>query len=224
MTFWKSVTDYRNPKSIASRIRKRRAFHIEKIVRSIFERRGRCRILDVGGSEEYWSIFDEEFFESYNISVTLLNLEELPVRSQIFTSVRGDGCALSDMGPDSFDLVHSNSVIEHVGDWDRMLSFAAEVKRVGGTYYVQTPNYWFPIEPHFGLPFFHWLPEPLRVSLQLRFDLGHMPQCDSLDTAVRSVQSIRLLDERMLRYLFPDSQIKKERIGFFVKSLIAIKQ
>jgi len=55
-----------------------------------------------------------------------------------------------------FDLVFSNSVIEHVGDFERMRQFVHEARRVAKSYWIQTPSKWFPIEPHCGMPFW-WL-------------------------------------------------------------------
>ena len=56
-----------------------------------------------------------------------------------------------------FDLVYCNSVIEHVPP-ERREAFAAELRRVGRGWYVQTPAWSFPLEPHALLPFAHWLP------------------------------------------------------------------
>src|SRR3546814_10323990 len=67
----------------------------------------------------------------------------------------------------SFDIAHSNSVIEHVITWDNMKNFARETRRVAAWHYVQTPYFWFPVDPHFyKLPFYHWLPRPLRAKLR----------------------------------------------------------
>ena len=41
---------------------------------------------------------------------------------------------------------------------ERQRAFAAEIKRVGTQYFVQTPNRWFPVESHTWLPFLGWLP------------------------------------------------------------------
>lgn len=72
--------------------------------------------------------------------------------------LQGDACALP--FPDAaFDIVHSNAVIEHVGDIARQRQFVAEALRVGRRVFVTTPNRWFPIEVHTRLPFVHWLPE-----------------------------------------------------------------
>jgi SAM-dependent methyltransferase len=72
--------------------------------------------------------------------------------------VQGNACALP--FPDqSFDVVFSNAVIEHVGDIERQRLFVAETLRVGRRVFLTTPNRWFPIEVHTRLPFVHWLPK-----------------------------------------------------------------
>lgn len=72
--------------------------------------------------------------------------------------VQGDACALP--FPDgSFDVVHSNAVIEHVGDRARQEAFVHEALRVGRRVFLTTPNRWFPIEVHTLLPLVHWLPD-----------------------------------------------------------------
>jgi hypothetical protein len=62
----------------------------------------------------------------------------------------------------SFDIVFSNSLIEHLPR-ELQQAFAAECQRVGRHFYIQTPNKWFPVELHILLPIIHWL--PLRTTL-----------------------------------------------------------
>lgn len=69
-----------------------------------------------------------------------------------------DGLPFAD---DEFDLAYCSSVIEHIAPQDRA-AFAAELRRVARGWYVQTPAFSFPVEPHALLPFAHWLPVRLR--------------------------------------------------------------
>jgi hypothetical protein len=100
---------------------------------------------------------------------------------------------------------------------------AREVRRLAPRYFVQTPNFWFPIEPHFRAPFIHWLPEPWRVSIIMRFACGFFPRARSCDEARRILDELRLLDAQAMAELFPDAMIERERFAGFTKSLIAVR-
>jgi SAM-dependent methyltransferase len=75
--------------------------------------------------------------------------------------VRADASTGLPFATGSFDLSYCSSVIEHVPP-PRRAAFAAEIRRVGRGWFVQTPAYSFPLEPHSLLPFAHWLPVTLR--------------------------------------------------------------
>lgn len=127
--------------------------------------------------------------------------------------VQGDGCDLP-FDDGSFDVAFSNSVIEHVpaGEQQR---FAAEVRRVAPRYFVQTPNKWFPIEPHYQLPLFQFLPVRARRFLTDHLQLGWQ--------AKGSAEKITLLSARDMRRLFPDAEIRRERLLGLTKSLMAVR-
>jgi hypothetical protein len=221
----KSVSDYHNPNSIGARLRAKRIEPLLKMIKNNYEVYGNVDIIDIGGTKTYWRILPQEMLQSMNVKITLVNLpgNKVPEENRIFTFMEGNGCDLHEINDGAFHIAHSNSVIEHVGDWDKMVRFAHEISRVSNSYFVQTPNYWFPIEPHFMAPFFHWLPRPMRVLLIMRFDLGHRIKQDSIDGAIRSIESVRLLDRKMFAELFPDAMIFTEKVLFLPKSMIAIK-
>jgi len=110
-----------------------------------------------------------------------------------------------------FDVVYSNSLLEHVPPSDRQ-RVAAEISRVGRRLFVQTPNRRFPVEPHALLPLVHWLPRRLGRRLW------------SLGVTGEPFEDIQLLDARELRRLFPDAEIVRERAGPLTKSLIAVRR
>lgn len=224
-TFMKMIFDYNNRNSLGNRFRQRRAVQIRELITRLNESKGSVRILDIGGTLSYWSIFDRSFLQAMNVSITLLNLEgqDRIIDDQIFKSHTGNGCHMPEFPDRSFDLVHSNSVIEHVGTWSNMVQFAQEVKRVGQSYYIQTPNYWFPYEPHFHFPFFQWLPLPIKLRLILRFELGFMPRAKNLDEAMRICESTNLLNKSMLACLFPNATILREKLLFLTKSFMAVR-
>jgi SAM-dependent methyltransferase len=110
---------------------------------------------------------------------------------------------------DEFDVVWCNSLIEHVDPADRA-GVAAEIRRVASRWWVQTPNRWFPVEPHVLLPLFQFLPRAIRKRLW-RFGASG-----------EQFHDIPLLTEKELKNLFPESEIVRERIGPLTKSLVAV--
>lgn len=224
--FSQYLTNYESGTSLGSLFRRRRARLITDLIESCFQKAQRVRILDIGGRESYWNIFSDEFLDSHRVHVTLINeegeLSDLHQRNR-FRQVCADGCRLHQYQPGDFEFVHSNSVIEHVGSWDNMCLLAQEVQRLGSSFYVQTPNFWFPMEPHFMSPVFHWLPRVVRIALIRRLSLGHMRRQEHLIDAIKVIDSVELLDNEMFKTLFPNALLKKERFLGLPKSLIAYK-
>lgn len=213
---------YLNQNSLAFKARQRRFRFVRQMIEDVIAEKGSCRIADIGGTEYYWQISDG-FLDQSPVEITLINLEAPPTKGDRFQSIAGDATDLSDIDDNAFDLVHSNSVIEHVGNWDQMSKMAANVRRLAPSYYVQTPNFWFPYEPHFRCPFFQYLPEQVRAKLLMTFNLGFGGRRETLDAAMRAVQSAVLLDGKQMQVLFPDAEMKRERIAFFTKSLMMMK-
>src|SRR5229473_8151926 len=118
-------------------------------------------ILDVGGEHPTWLLIGRRH------GITLLNLSA-PENCNGFAYVLASGCELP--FPDkSFDLAFSNSVIEHVGTEENQFRFAREMMRVGKQIYCQTPSRLFPIDPHLGAFFLHWLPASWLKPWFLRY-------------------------------------------------------
>jgi len=216
------VFDYDSPTSFVSHLRRNRARRIVRLIDEITARRGECRILDLGGTAEYWRVLDRGYLAARKAKITLLNLKAAPVTDPIFISEVGDACCV-EREDNSFDLVHSNSVIEHVGNWRAMERFAHEVRRLAPAYFVQTPNFWFPLEPHCKTPFFQFLPESVRAWMITRWQLGDFDKCDNIGIAMLYVQSANLLTRRQMRHLFPDAEHISERLLGLPKSLMAVR-
>ncbi len=177
------------------------------------------RILDVGGSPETWQ------YLPFTPQVTLVNIPmSISEGAPGFPWVAGDGCALP-FRDQSFDLVFSNSVIEHVGDASRQVAFARETMRVGTSYYVQTPNRGFPVEQHLFLPLVHWLPSRWQRRIVNRFTVWEWivrPRPDQREFYLRHyLQDVRLLRAVQLQELFPGAHVHRERVLGMAKSLIA---
>jgi len=181
-----------------------------------------CRIVDVGGTVDYWEVFGSELPWD-RLSVTVTNRVAIASSSERINTQVVDARDMSEFEDNSFDIVHSNSVIEHVGGWREMMAMAAEVGRLAPAYFVQTPYVWFPIEPHARTPFLQFLPEPLRYRLFLMRRNGYYPKARDVSHAMLLMQDARLLDRTQMRALFPDAALRVERAFGLIKSLIAIR-
>ena len=221
--FAKKLVTSDSPKSFAFKFRKQRAEKIIALINGCYEEHGEVKIIDIGGTKAYWSIIPMDFLKERKVHIHLVNLPgSLPLQenTEVFTFQHGNGCNLSNIEDKSFHLAHSNSVIEHVGSWENKVRFSLEIQRIAEKYYLQTPNYWFPFEPHFVTPFFHWLPESVRIKLVQHFNLGWFSKTKDYDAAKAIVESCSLLSVKELRRLFPNATLCREKLLFFTKSLI----
>lgn len=174
------------------------------------------RILDVGGNQFNWMLLKER------PRLTIVNLDLNYESQPEFTLVAGDGRRLPFKNC-AYDVVFSNSVIEHLGTWENQLMFADECRRVGIRYYVQTPNRRFFLEPHLLTPFIHWLPRGLQLLLMRNLTVRGLMTRPSRQDCQAMLDEIRLLDLKQMRRLFPDAQIWRERFLGMTKSIIAAR-
>lgn len=175
------------------------------------------RVIDVGGTPFNWRLI------KVKPHVVLVNVGGTVQALDNVESIVGDGRAL-DYANESFDIAYSNSVIEHVGTWEDQVKFARELGRVAASYYVQTPNKWFFIEPHLIAPFIHFLPKRLVCRLVRYFSIWGLVVRPNRRRAEEFVNGISLLGEREVRRLFPDAEIHRERFLGMTKSLIAVRR
>jgi SAM-dependent methyltransferase len=210
-----TVADFRNPNSLASRLRRKRFAYFAALLAGLPRP---VRILDVGGTLDYWR--DSEMLADGGVVVTLINSFFADEGSGEVEQIRGDACALS-FEDGAFDVVYSNSVIEHVGGPRERRRMADEIQRVGKRFFVQTPNYYFPIEPHFLFPGFQFLPASLRARLLTVSDLGWATRQRNPQRAREFVDGISLLRRSELETLFPGAKIYAERFFGLSKSFIA---
>jgi hypothetical protein len=208
------VVDNKSGHSVSTALRRRRmdVFH-----RLIQDKDRPVRVLDVGGTEAYWRAVGIPD----GLRIVLLNQAAPDPVTPGMEGVAGDARDMSVFGDRTFDVVFSNSVIEHVGTFRDQTAMAREVQRVGRAYFVQTPNRYFPIEPHFLFPGFQFLPVGMRARLHNRWNLGWMSRAPSLEAARREVEQVRLLTRRELQALFPDASIHVERFAGVPKSYVA---
>jgi hypothetical protein len=217
------INDPRDPRSLSYKFRSKRDDLLRRTILACARANEPVRILDLGGSDYYWQRFGLGFLRRHRIELTLLNQQPADMGSFPVKRMVADACNVP-ADDNSFDFVHSNSVIEHVGSWENMQRFAHEVRRLAPSYYVQTPNWWFPIEPHFfRAPFFHWMPKDVRVRILYHFSVAHSGKIRPLDEAQRVVESTRLITGSQMQRLFPDARLVREKFTWLTKSLIAIR-
>lgn len=201
--------------SWASQMRRKRFALFTKLVANVPRP---LTILDVGGTQRFWEVMG--FAQEPGVDITLLNIDKPEVSYPNFFGVAGDATQMTQFEDGQFDVVFSNSVIEHVGTWAQQKAMAEGVRRVGKRYFVQTPNYFFPIEPHFLFVGFQWLPLDTRAWLHSRFNLGWVECVPDKTIARAEVAQIRLLKKQELLSLFPQASLYQEKMLGLTKSFV----
>jgi SAM-dependent methyltransferase len=215
---FKRFADHTNKQSVASRLRYERLQILLEMLRNSSES---MTILDIGGDPQFWELILTDSSLDNKPHITLLNVEIRSVSHPNLTAIVGDGRAMPQFANKHFDIVFSSSTIEHVGNFDAQRQMASEVRRIGHRYYVQTPNRYFPIEPHFVFPFFQFLPVVFRGWLVQHFKLGWYAKIPDRKQALAEVSSIRLMTRKEIREIFPDAILFEEKFYGFVKSFVA---
>jgi ubiquinone/menaquinone biosynthesis C-methylase UbiE len=170
-------------------------------------------LLDVGvtSDQTYEASNYVEAWYPHKDKITAVGLDDatfLEIRFPGLTYRKADGRNLPFL-PNSFDVVHSSAVLEHVGSFDEQRRFLEELVRVARrVVFLTTPNRWYPVEFHSLLPLVHWLPKPwfrrllrgtkyhffsLEENLNLldRAEIGRL--CRGLDAERVNISSQRLL-------------------------------
>lgn len=187
-----------------------------ELLNAVFQSRPEDRVLDIGASGDVFLRYTLEDVYPYPDRIVAGGYEFSEVASARRcypkpTYTVFDGCVLP-FSDRSFDLVFSNAVIEHILGEGRQARFAREVMRVGKSWFITTPNYWYPFESHYHLPFIQFLPRPAQREYNRLFGT-HIPK--------GMVQELALLSARQLRRLFPTSQVAKVRVTFWPETLVA---
>ena len=205
-----------DPTSLSNRFRNRRFAKFESLVQP----RGQAiSILDIGGTTQFWE--QRGWAGKKDVQIVLFNLVEEEQQYANIMAITGDATNLMNIENNAFDIVFSNSVIEHLFTWEKQQAMADEARRVGRAYWIQTPNFWFPIEPHFHALGWQWWPRSFRIALIQRWRFGQRGPYRDKNEAANRIDEIQLLTERRLRALFPAAHIWREPFLGFTKSLVA---
>jgi hypothetical protein len=203
------------PNSLGAARRRERALWLSET----FPDLDQMSVIDLGGRIQTW-----ERAPVRPKHVHVVNLEPVPTDIPDWAEAdHGDACALpAHIAGRRYDLVFSNSVIEHVGGHDRRQAFADSVHALADAYWVQTPYRYFPIEPHWVAPGMQFMPVSLRAEVARRWPLS-FGRGKTRPAAVKAVLTVELLDRTQMRHYFPDSRVRMERVMGVPKSLIAYR-
>ena len=173
-------------------------------------------ILDIGGGN---GLFLENKYE-FRDNIICLDLEIDPLtqtRSKYpeIQCIQADALMLPFKDSTDF-IIFSNAVIEHVGSKENQKKFASEISRVAKKFFVTTPYKYFPIEFHYRIPFYQFIPKRIQKWLNEKFSIGlwYYPGV---------WEDLYLLSYRQFKKLFPGSTVLKQRITFMCETLIGFK-
>lgn len=208
------IANNRNKESLSAKLRAKR---FEKFVNEMSIKET-DRILDVGGNENTWKD------SGLTNEITLLNLS-FDQEDSRYIYIQGDACHMDMIKDQEYDIVFSNSVIEHVGEYQRQQLFANEILRVGKKIWVQTPYKHFPIEPHFLFPFFQYIPKNISKNIALYWPFSHYSFLHNMPHEILSeLEKLNMLSIGDVRKLFGNCHISYEMYFGMIKSLIIFKK
>jgi 2-polyprenyl-3-methyl-5-hydroxy-6-metoxy-1,4-benzoquinol methylase len=181
----------------------------------------KTRILDVGGAPGTWKPL------AFRPQVVILNLDPLQ-KVELLDTAPNDGMLFVQadalrmpFADNSFDVIYCNSMIEHLGNWENQRLAASEIRRVARHYFVQTPNFWFPLEPHYWTPGVQFLPRSWKRWVLPNLTVWGLAERRTPQEVETMIGEISLLTKRQVRRLFPEATIWIERVCGLPKSIIA---
>lgn len=147
------------------------------------------KILDIGAGDGFIS----SYFITKKNKVTCVDIEDQRIEKKAkFFKVISSKLSFKS---DEFDIVISNHVIEHIKNQKLHLEEIRRVLKKDGVCYIATPNWNFPVEPHYKLPLIHYLPQKAFVKI--------------LKITKLYTESLYLLSYKEMINLFRDFTIKE---------------
>ena len=205
--------------SYISRRRKLESFY--KVMRPT----AKTKVLDVGAEINPDGDRGLQLIDSYpwkkNLTAVNLSSEHVSRIKEHYPEVDARvEDALNLPWPDKyFDIIYSNAVIEHVGNYEKQKQMAADTMRVGKRWFVTTPNRWYPFEFHLRLPLVTWLPGHSYLWLGRLLSYNHVKR--KYMFGIRH-DTLRLMTAKELKHCFPKSRIIKQRVTFMAETLIVV--
>ncbi|MEW6221235.1 MAG: hypothetical protein AB1634_17105 [Thermodesulfobacteriota bacterium] len=190
------------------------------------------RVVDLGGTASFWTAWG--FGHDGDLRVTLVNNHEqdrtnvgydnsIPYVKEEINDVRH----LTADCLKEFDLVFSNSMIEHLTSHEEQFHLGLTIEQSGVAFFVQTPNKYSIVDPHFPhplVPFFGAYPKTIQGLLLTMNRLGSGARAASLATARGRLRYYHPVSAGQLQAMLPSGQLVRERFLGFCHSLIAIRR
>lgn len=175
-------------------------------------------LLDIGGKINFWE--NRGLAGNNDYKITVLNIETEKSNYSNISCQVGDATNLNQFNNKSFDVVHSNSVIEHLYTFENQKKMASEIIRIGKKYIIQTPNKYFFIEPHYLLPYFQFLNYSMKFFILTQTKMSRLKKWEK-KFARQYINEIRLMTLEEIKKLFPDCKIYHEKFLWMNKSFTA---
>jgi hypothetical protein len=190
------------------------------------------RVIDLGGAAQMWRRWG--ITEEDGLQIVLANTHRLDPTHRgeaspgaFVSSIEIDVLDLEPSAYADYDVVFSNSMVEHLPSRDAQARLAARIVASGKPYFIQVPNKHCIVDPHFPHPFaafFASWPPALQMRAIQWHPLGTRRRATSRDEAVRRIETYHPLAKRDLAALFPQARIETEWNLGLPMSLIAIGQ
>jgi hypothetical protein len=188
------------------------------------------KVIDLGGTVPFWQAWN--ITAQDKLHLTLVNDHvadaENDVESQtpFIVNRRADVLTLTKDDFRSFDLIFSNSMIEHLSSRHAQGELAGRIGSSGVPYFIQVPNKYAPVDPHIPrpyLPFFGAYPKPVQARIiTLKSFGGDGRKPASLEEAYESfLNYYNPLGIRDMRELFPGAKVEFERAFGAPMSILA---
>lgn len=178
---------------------------------------------------EQWGVTAADGLEITLVNHHLIDRTNVGV-SNPFTFIRdrfADATLLSAADLREYDLIFSNSFLEHLPEREQQVAMTRKILESGRWYFIQVPNKFSPIDPHFPrpyVPFFALYPKELQARLWSLSALGSESKADSIEAARLGLRYYNPLGWRDMRRLLPDAELRVERPLGVPMSILAFRR